>query len=1064
MEDRNSYIDEITTAKVNEIGALIEDLVAEKWEDKVKIKDNKTRCPECGTGKKDTSFSINPDGGYAHCFDCGGSWKNISSVMTFRECDWKEAIEYLADRAKLEHPNWTKVDPEEEKRRSEIREKQEIIRRLYTLAADYYHHILMNVMVKDDETGEEKRRFQDIYDYLISDRGWTEETIKKQKIGFCPVTDSSITLKVFQGKLPEFSNYFFSPGIIKYEYKDDKAVYKDHLRGRIIYPYLKGDTVIYMKGRSTAYTPSPPEGEPPKYLAPPKHLPQDKYDTNKPWNLWKIRISPYIDHGAFMGEDVSNSGKEIIVTEGAPDFITARQEGLNIVSPVTVRFEEKARPRLLSIVKGYDCIFIINDNEESDAGRRGAFETGEFLMKHNLNVLIVDLPIPSGHNKVDLNEYFARDGGTLQALREIMGKAKSPLDIRIEELPSGNWIQAKSPLQKSIVPVLAVRDDADKTRYLNKVKNQIGKSEVDIPTLKKMIEQYIEDSKKTPIEKGEVEEFEPEVRQKALELSTRPQLLRIFIDYVNRNGVVGERRNIAMNLLAFHSRILNYDVDEPTTIWVKNVGGAGGGKSVVQKKTSRLFPDSAKFKLQSVSEQAMNYLPTDSLKNVCIVKDEGVEFEKTKDGKESYFSSLMRQLNSEGYLRRNVTTQDPTTGEMVTKEYKMPGPSSMVVTSTEMNFGPQIDDRFFPIHPNTNPNQTNFISLLRHLKNIDVFHPVEDKKIDIFKCLSTLLETIDKKPVFPFELDNAIKIATMGIEDKPTSFRRAEDRFYSAINTIASLYQHQRKKDEDGRLIVELADYHMAYQICFQTFQESVGDMSEPERVIYEIIRKKKKIEVQKILFEWGAGSQSSLYNQIRSLKEKGYIKWVDVDDVIVNSKQQRSSKKYLKISGKPAENVNYFPSVSEIVDDPDWKEDGELFEKYTLRVDDDGMEILLESCRSEIGDKIIDGKRLDEFNKLLATCGYKIVSEHYNTENWELKKLDDPQYSRKTGKKKDHYLTFHGDELEAVDKFLGSYKEFEGLIDPAGLEFEQKVDEDPNATPDKTLDDLFGDLSSNAF
>ena len=129
----------MTIDKVNEIGALIEDLVVEKWEDKVKIKNNKTRCPKCGTGKKDTSFSINPDGGYAHCFDCGGSWKNISVVMIFRDCNWKEAIEYLADRAGLEHPNWNKMNPEEEERRNKIREKQEIIRKLYTLAADCYH-------------------------------------------------------------------------------------------------------------------------------------------------------------------------------------------------------------------------------------------------------------------------------------------------------------------------------------------------------------------------------------------------------------------------------------------------------------------------------------------------------------------------------------------------------------------------------------------------------------------------------------------------------------------------------------------------------------------------------------------------------------------------------------------------------------------------------------------------------------------------------------------------------------------------------------------------------------
>jgi len=270
--------------------------------------------------------------------------------------------------------------------------------------------------------------------------------------------------------------------------------------------------------------------------------------------------------------------------------------------------------------------------------------------------------------------------------------------------------------------------------------------------------------------------------------------------------------------------------------------------------------------------------------------------------------------------------------------------------------------------------------------------------------------------------------------------------------SVKALYQHQRKRDKDGRLIVEPADYHMAYQICCQTFQESVGDMSEPERVVYEIIRKRSKSEFTEIFNESGSGSKDSLYKQIRSLKDKGYIKWVDEDDMNIDPKRQRSAKKYLKITGKLAENVNYYHNVSKIVDDPDWKEDGESFKEYNLKVDDDGMEILLESCRSEIAVKIIYEKRLDEFNELLATCGYKIVSNNFIMDDWDLEKLDSPQYSRK-GEKREERPTFNGDEINEVNKFL---KEDKDLYDHAKIDLQEQVDEDS--------DDLFSLPSAQKF
>ena len=100
----------------------------------------------------------------------------------------------------------------------------------------------------------------------------------------------------------------------------------------------------------------------------------------------------------------------------------------------------------------------------------------------------------------------------------------------------------------------------------------------------------------------------------------------------------------------------------------------------------------------------------------------------------------------------------------------------------------------------------------------------------------------------------------------------------------------------------------------------------------------------------------------------------------------------------------------------------------------------------------IIYEKRLDEFNELLATCGYKIVSNNFIMDDWDLEKLDSPQYSRK-GEKREERPTFNGDEINEVNKFL---KEDKDPSDHAPMEFPEQVGEDS--------DDLFGFPSAHKF
>jgi hypothetical protein len=57
----------------------------------------------------------------------------------------------------------------------------------------------------------------------------------------------------------------------------------------------------------------------------------------------------------------------------------------------------------------------------------------------------------------------------------------------------------------------------------------------------------------------------------------------------------------------------------------------------------------------------------------------------------------------------------------------------------------------------------------------------------------------------------------------PLSARRSFKRVISAIKTVALLHQFQREKDEYGRMVAELSDYGIVFQLMNDAFLEELG-------------------------------------------------------------------------------------------------------------------------------------------------------------------------------------------------------------------------------------------------
>ena len=82
----------------------------------------------------------------------------------------------------------------------------------------------------------------------------------------------------------------------------------------------------------------------------------------------KKHISKFIGTETFMGSDSIRGAKEVIITEGAPDWVSAVDHGFAAISPVTTNFREDDFEKLAHETAGADAVYIINDNEDNEAG------------------------------------------------------------------------------------------------------------------------------------------------------------------------------------------------------------------------------------------------------------------------------------------------------------------------------------------------------------------------------------------------------------------------------------------------------------------------------------------------------------------------------------------------------------------------------------------------------------------------------------------------------------------------------------------------------------------------
>lgn len=293
--------------------------------------------------EKTSSFSVTPDRNMFYCFGCHAGGDMITYIMKRENMDFREAVEYLANRAGVTV----------QKESPAARRKQERARGVVAAnlaAAQLYREILLSAKGKKG------------LEYL-QERRLSPEIVEKFGLGFAPDTWNTIEDYLFKKAFSQ--EQVKSTGLIKRS--DQQNRYYDLFRNRVIFPiHDQRGEVIGFGGRVL-------DGSLPKYLNTPET------------ELFSKRKNLY---GLYQARQAMRNLNQALVVEGYMDCLKMHQAGIeNTVATLgTAMTQEQAR----LLRRFVEEVVVLFDGD--DAGQREALRAVEVLRAEGLKVWVVSLP------------------------------------------------------------------------------------------------------------------------------------------------------------------------------------------------------------------------------------------------------------------------------------------------------------------------------------------------------------------------------------------------------------------------------------------------------------------------------------------------------------------------------------------------------------------------------------------------------------------------------------------------------------------------------------------------
>jgi len=383
--------------------------------------------------EKTPSFMVSPARGIFKCFGCGKAGSAVNFVMEHEKMDFIDAIRWLGKKYGIQIEE--KELSAEEKARQDNRESMMVLTKW---AQEYFSRQL--------EVGDGLT----IGKSYFQRRGFTDETIKKAGLGYCPDGGNVMTNAALKAGFR--SEFLISTGLsLKNEASGELY---DRFRGRIMFPILSiSGRVIGFGGRTLRTD---------KKVA--------KYQNSPESDIYHKSSSLY---GIYMAKQSIISKDLCILVEGYADVLQMHQRGItNVVASSGTSLTKEQ----IQLIKRFTSnIIVIYDGDS--AGIKASLRSIDLILEAGMNVKSVLLP--DGKDPDD----FARENNITYIEGFLEENEEDFISFKIRMLLGENPDdpQQRQETIKSITQSIAVIPDAiNRSVYIRTCAKKLDISETTI--------------------------------------------------------------------------------------------------------------------------------------------------------------------------------------------------------------------------------------------------------------------------------------------------------------------------------------------------------------------------------------------------------------------------------------------------------------------------------------------------------------------------------------------------------------------------------------------------------
>lgn len=557
--------------------------------------------------------------------------------------------------------------------------------------------------------------------------------------------------------------------------------------------------------------------------------------------------------------------------------------------------------------------------DRDDAGEKAAERISGQLKEKGIAAYAVRLPAGDGAAKVDVNSFFGTVPDAVAAFQRLLREANPRTAVHSEKAPkaerrhheqteTGFVVQYGErqyevrgvektglKLRLTVKAVKRAQGEMREKFHLDTVDLNSNRSRVlfakacaelfgekedlvaeDVIRLIELAEAW------TPAAKGDKADAPKMTRtdeEEALEFLKDSSLFNRILEDFETIGLTGEEANKLTAYIAATSRKL----DDPLSILIQSRSAAG--KSTLQDAVISLMPPEDYIKYTRLTDQALFYKEEDSLVHKLLA----IEEEHGARGA----SYSIRNLQSSKALSIAATGKDPVTGKLRTEEYRVRGPVSLMITTTEVELDYETSNRFVTLTIDESREMTaRILAKQRERETLEglIQKAEAERVIRRHHNAQRLLRPL--AVVNPYA-----KYLTYPSESLRA--RRDQQKYLGIIRAIAFLRQYQRPvkvKDlpspEPGKeaapreyIEVTIEDIEFANRLAGEVLGQMLDELSPPSRALLKLIREmvkarcaELKVEPHEYHFtrrdvrEWVQWSDFQIKCHIKQLEELEYL------------------------------------------------------------------------------------------------------------------------------------------------------------------------------------------------